>query len=114
MSLNDSLVAIGVKQFEGVNYSLEMVEAMKRIMGKDSWNAGHLISLLDEVSEFIQDSGMDEDPEICLDMIRNISAVRRALKPFRDGMAIREGGFITPCEITVYVPGETITNTDIQ
>lgn len=114
MSLKDNLVGIGVKQFEGVNYSLEMVEAMKRLMGREAGNANHLISLLDEVTEFIQDSGMDEDAEICLDMLRNLSVVRRAIKPFRDGMILRDGDMFVPDEITVYVAGQTIVNSNEQ
>jgi len=88
--MNDK--GIVVKQFEGVNFTPEMIEALKSLVSSGSRSAGSLINVLDSVHAFIQDADfLDEDPEEVLGALRIISRVRRALKPFRDGMSFQPG-----------------------
>lgn len=88
--MNDK--GIVVKQFEGVNFTPEMIEAVKSLVSSGSRSAGSLINVLDSVHAFIQDADfLDEDPEEVLGALRIISRVRRALKPLRDGMSFQPG-----------------------
>ena len=89
-AMNDK--GIVVKQFEGVNFTPEMIEAVKRLVSNGTKSAGSLINILDQVHVFIQDADfLDEDPEEVLGALRIISRVRRALKPLRDGMSFQPG-----------------------
>lgn len=112
-AMNDK--GIVVKQFEGVNFTPEMIEAVKSLVSSGSRSAGSLINVLDSVHAFIQDADfLDEDPEEVLGALRIISRVRRALKPLRDGMSFQPGEAIfgedmviecysEPCRTTVLV-----------
>ena len=89
-AMNDK--GIVVKQFEGVNFTPDMIAAVKSLVSNGTKSAGSLINILDQVHVFIQDADfLDEDPEEVLGALRIISRVRRELKPLRDGMSFQPG-----------------------
>lgn len=115
MNAMDDLRGIVVKQFEGVNYTPEMVKAMKSLMSQGPHGASSLISMLDAVHEFIQDSDfLEEDPDEILNLLRRLSAVRRELKPFRDGTYIQPGEMVFGEEVEIKYYGECLDRVQVH